>query len=184
MISESDFERLRSELLISRDALSVLLLTIMETGCRGIEAVNLRLRDYAESEVTIRHGAKRGASGSYSLTPQLALVVSEFTASLKTRSNPRLVDIHAGTRMQDASALRALRRRLAEASLLCGIEPISSLHVFRHRVAERVFKATQGNLVLVQRILRHKSIASTQHYLKSFDFKTATEALLKLNTAK
>lgn len=194
-ITESDAAALRRELLAHPNALNILLLTIMETGMRGKEAAALRIRDFDlgvlydasgaqeyQGIVTIRRGAKGSAPGSYPLTPELSKLVAEFVVGLKARFNPKFVDVHGGYPMRELSALKALRRRLSEACSVIGITPITSLHVFRHRVAERLFRSTQGNIILVQRILRHKSLNSTQHYLKSFDFEAATSALFKINT--
>jgi site-specific recombinase XerC len=63
---------------------------------------------------------------------------------------------------------RQVHRRLAEWARRAGIEKPVHPHTLRHAFAQRLFRAT-SNVLLVARALCHRSVASTQVYVRPDD---------------
>jgi integrase len=155
-----------------------LLVFYIVSGCRLSEAVKLRWRhvDWEAKQFTVWGKGRNGKPKSrvIPLTPELRAILSPlrdhhpdavFTyIGQRTRENPnKRIDrtIKKGKRYPiTASGMKTTWRR--HGALRAGLVDLR-LHDTRHTAATRLLRAT-GNLKLVQRLLGHQDIATTQRY--------------------
>jgi site-specific recombinase XerD len=132
----------------ARDALLVRLL--LATGLRLGEALGLEVQDVDLERSTL---AVRKAKGD---RPRTAYVPTELVQQLAEwveRRTGRLFPISA----------RHAQRVIGEFAREAGV--VASAHALRHTLATRVYRRT-GDLGVVQRVLGHASVATTQRYAR------------------
>ncbi len=133
---------------------------VMETGLRFGEAYNIRWSqiDFKGSRLVIEHSEKR-SEGSILPLSDNAIQVLEDQRRRVPSHGPNDPVFRLGKR----SLLRSLERARKRMSHLPGSELVNAKNL-RHLFATRLYAQTK-DLVYVQRMLRHRSILTTQRYV-------------------
>lgn len=141
--------------------LHLLVLFLLDTGCRISEALNLRVReiDFDNLLVTLdgKGRKQRIVPFSFELRKHLFRYVRDFgrkpDALLLASRNETIL----GRRVM-----------LRDVKLLCGRlgfdPPLRTLHAFRHTMASN-FIRRGGSVVILQRLLGHSSLSTTMKYV-------------------
>ncbi len=155
VLSEDDQRRLLAAVTHQRDRMLYRLL--LGTGIRVGSALGLDRDDVdlERGELRLRHC--KGDREERVFVPRA--VVEDLRAFVVGRGPGPLFTTKAGARLQHRQAHRRLAFWLREA----GIERAASPHTLRHSFATDLYART-GDLLLVQRALRHRNIASTMVY--------------------
>ena len=150
----------RSALACPRQARAlVALLLLGEAGLRAAEALALDLADISDDLTITVHAGKGGKPRTVFLAPARATALDRYVAwarprlcpSAPTRSGPLIVGPHG--RLSYWGLYRTVK-------VAAGVRP----HLLRHSAASRWLRAGM-NLVHVQILLGHSSLATTQIYL-------------------
>ena len=137
-----------------------LLLTTYAAGLRASEAVALQLRDLDGERGVIRVRQGKGARDRTTLlSPYLLEALREYWR--QERPDPWLFPSRHERGHLCAGAAKHL---YAKAKERAGIEKPGGLHTLRHTFATHLLEAGVG-LHTLQRLLGHKSLRSTAHYL-------------------
>ena len=146
--------------------IGLMLQTLLETGARASELVQIRIEDVslAERVITIRHG-KGGKHREVPIRRDLAQLLrlhigtrraGPLFASRQQRSGPVP---HTLTRQRVGQIVRNVARA-------AGITKRVYPHLLRHTVATRLL-ALGMDITDLQRFLGHESIATTRHYVET-----------------
>lgn len=155
----------RTSLLAKRDR--VLIETFLATGIRLQELVNL---DIADVDLDAKHLHIRRAKGGQ---PQVKFLNTRLRGILRGylqwrkkqgESCPALFISQRGTRLSPRQVGYRFAHWLREA----GIEKTITPHGLRHTFATRLYSRT-GDLLVVQRALGHRNIATTEIYTHLVD---------------
>jgi site-specific recombinase XerD len=166
VLSEDDQRRLLEAVTHRRDRMLYRLL--LGTGIRIGSALALDLADVdlARAELCLHCKGNREER-----VPVPRAVVEDLRAYVAGRPSGPLFTTKAGARLQH----RQVHRRLGYWLKTAGIQRQASPHSLRHAFATGLYART-GDLLLVQRALRHRSIASTMVYAH-LDDRRVREAL-------
>jgi integrase/recombinase XerD len=134
-----------------------LILLMLRAGLRIGAALGLDVQDLdlARAEAHVRKD-KNDRAETVLLTPELVEHLRGFVGARRAGA------LFAGSDGERIS-IRHAQRRFAQAILAAGIERKLSPHACRHAFATRLLAKT-GNLQLVRRAMRHRSISSTAIY--------------------
>jgi integrase/recombinase XerD len=134
-----------------------LILLMLRAGLRIGAALGLDVPDLdlAQAEAHVRKD-KNDRAETVLLTPELVEHLRGFVGARRAGA------LFAGSDGERIS-IRHAQRRFAQAVLAAGIERKLSPHACRHAFATRLLAKT-GNLQLVRRAMRHRSISSTAIY--------------------
>lgn len=126
------------------------------TGIRANELLNLTVSSIESGFLYILEG-KGNKSRSIPIPPQLAMVLARYIEQIP-QSDP-------GTKLFNISYQR-LYQLIKIYGRRAGIDPENiHPHTFRHTYGNQINLAT-GNIKAIQELLGHKSIATTENYLK------------------
>lgn len=132
----------------------------LHTAMRAGEIFNLRHDDidFAAGVIRLRM-TKAGEPQTVPITPAVAKIL-EALLSLRVEGNPYLIPAQRGTGPM-AVPYKALRQLLIAA----GIEP-AGFHIFRKTAATVAVSLPNSDVLTVSKMLRHKSVRTTEiHYL-------------------
>ena len=151
----------------------------LNTGLRSSELINLQVADidWPSGKLFVRDGKGSKDRVLWIGKDDLALLKSYLGASSKSASssNHPVFTSLDGTKKLCSRWLRRWIKALAEKA---GLRPTLHLHSLRHSAATDLYRKT-GNLRLVQRVLGHSSVATTEIYTHIFDREVA-EAMKNL----
>jgi integrase len=145
-------------ILATRGQTRNLLWLILHTGLRLSEALNLRWDnvDFKNKLIVMEESEKR-SEGAYIPLCDNALMALTQQLNLKGKTDDRVFSIDSRTVRKVLCNARRKMQHLSGAELVC---PKNLRHLF----ATRTYLQTK-DIVYTQRLLRHKSILSTQRYL-------------------
>jgi integrase/recombinase XerD len=161
--------------------LYVLVLLLLDTGCRISEALSLRIQDLDFDNLLVTldgKGCKRRiVPFSFALRKALYRFVSDF----KLRPEDRLFGTGNGLALNRDNILRDVK-------LLCGrlgfVPPARTVHAFRHTFAVNYLRRG-GSVFHLQKVLGHSSLEMTRRYanLVTADLQAVHERVSLLSKA-
>lgn len=136
---------------------------ILATGNRAGTVVDVRMGDldYSKEEITLHH-TKNKKQQDIPFSPSLKQTIKEYVKLY--RSNAAEDDYlfcNFGNERLTYNAIRLAHARYCDAR---GCE-VTSLHALRHTFAYNYIR-TNGNVLKLQKILGHSSVAVTQRYVR------------------
>lgn len=178
-LTQDEAERLVSAVRHDRRSLLVCLLMLQE-GLRRIEISRLNVEDidYAERSMTIRgKGGGGGYTDSLPITAETWSALTAYLAEEGHSSGPLVrnrVRKHGRCSPQTISEL--VRRGMVDAGVKKPGDSLRTPHSTRHTAAHGVLAHT-GDLRMVQKVLRHRSVRSTEVYTNGYvdDLRPAME---------
>jgi integrase len=139
--------------------------TLKETFADPTEALRIHWIDINEKENTIKinYPVKNHNTGTMEVSNKL---LSMLSALPKTHEK-----VFPTSYESVANAFRMLKKRLAETQKNPRILAVE-LRGFRHWGGTQIAYYTNGNVLTVKKLLRHKAIKSTMKYIGKINFKT------------
>ncbi len=164
------FEVLQDNPLFLRDY--TLFATMLYTGMRISEVLNIRLKDIQDDHIIIRD-SKTGPGKVYlrkKFKPMLDEYISVVRAEL--RHSDFIFQSNRKRRLTERTVQKLIKKYLR----LAGIQKDLTPHSLRHTFAARL-RQSGSDIEIIQRTLRHKHIQSTMRYshIKDEDLKQAVE---------
>jgi len=157
-LSDTDVETLESK--ITKPLLKVLFLTLLNTGLRISEALELKVADIDFEEKLLR--VKHGKGNKFRIIPLNSFIAGflrEYLAGRQPKDSQYVFSTATGRLSTQYTG--TLFKQLEKAS---GLDISFSPHILRHTFACRLLKSG-ANLVNVQRLLGHTSLNTTGIYL-------------------
>ena len=145
--------------------LSVILRVEATTGIRIGDVLNLRLADIVKDGKRRRLNIteqKTGKTRRFTVRDDVYMFLRDFADDTKKRKDDFLFT--AGKNNDRKVTERAVQKQLAIAAAYIGIDGIST-HSFRKLFACYVYEQSNYDVRLVQELLQHASITTTQRYL-------------------
>ncbi len=165
------------DLLISaaRKKMATFLSCLKETFADPSEIIFAEWKDLKENVFSINHPVKNHWPGKYKLTPQLTAMLNALP-----RKNKR---IFASNYKSLYSSFLALRKNAAERFQNPALLNIS-FKSFRHWGGSMIAEKSNGNPLVIMRILRHKSFKSSLRYIHTIAFKDENYEVTSATTAE
>lgn len=132
----------------------------LNTGMRSGEIFNLRHDDidFAAGLILLRM-TKTGEFQTVPITPSCVPILEELL-SLRVEGNPYLIPAQRGT-----EPMAVPYKALTQLFIAAGIEP-AGFHIFRKTAATVAASLPNSDVLTVSKMLRHKSVRTTEiHYL-------------------
>lgn len=145
--------------------LSVILRVEATTGIRIGDVLNLRLADIVKDGKHRRLNIteqKTGKTRRFTVPDSVYAFLRDFADDVKKGKNDLLFT--AGKNNDRKITERAVQKQLAIVSAYIGIDGIST-HSFRKLFACYVYEKSDYDIRLVQELLQHASVSTTQRYL-------------------
>lgn len=137
------------------------------TGLRVSELANLKVEELylkkGQNSLIVRNG-KGGKDGVVQFNAKLKELILEYL-SYRHSTSPFLFPSKHGEQITASGIQQVFKKWAAKA----GLPGRYSIHSLRHTYAVRLYKASGYNLRLVQKQLRHSSVATTQVYADVLD---------------
>jgi integrase len=118
--------------------------------------------DFKDNVFSINHPVKGHLPGKYELTPRLTCMLNALP-----RKNKRIFPTNYKTIY---SSLNCLRTKAAEKFQNPALLNIT-FKSFRHWGGSKIAQMSNGNPLVIMRILRHKSFESSRKYIHTIEFK-------------
>ena len=165
------------DLLISaaRKKMATFLGCLKETFADPSEIIFAEWKDLKENVFSINHPVKNHWAGKYELTPQLTAMLNALP-----RKNKR---IFASNYKSLYSSFLALRKNTAERFQNPALLNIS-FKSFRHWGGSMIAEKSNGNPLVIMRMLRHKSFKSSLRYIHTIAFKDEDYEVTSATTAE
>lgn len=155
-------------------------LTVFYTLGRAGEIYRLKWEDldWQRSEIRLRTRKRRGGQLEEDWLPLAPELREHLLALQRRREHPEYVFPNPRT----GRPFNQRRRRLLSICRQAGVRPFG-YHAIRHLGADRLMAAGQ-DLRTISRYLRHKSLATTEHYLRRRPDASLRQAALSLQNEK
>jgi integrase len=147
---------------------------IADLGLRVVELLWIRVGDInlKEGTVSLQVAKQKRSEGESGKRPRW---ISHFTPDLLTKVKRRIEK--EGLKKDDLlfsiqgwqPSKRAVQEQFKRAVKLAGLHERLSVHGLRHGYAVRVRRAAKGDYQVLRKMLRHKSIRSSQFYIHISD---------------
>jgi len=155
-----------------------------QAGLRCSEIVNLQVKDCDLDAPPYRlmiRGAKHRAKDHVDEQPipaDLADVLATWIRSNQGGLLPLLsVNSFVISRSVDAWARQTVYRLVKAVHAACGVPAVYNVHSWRHGYGTRVYRQTK-DLILTQRMLRHRSTKPTERYVHMSDADGSVQGLM------
>lgn len=135
--------------------------TLKETFADPTEALRIRWTDLSGNILTINHPVKGHKCGQYKISSKLVAMLN----SLPKKSER----IFPTTYKTTVGSYHKVRKRTAQNTQNPRLSSIS-LTTFRHWGGTMIAHRTNGNVLKVQKALRHKNIKNTMKYINLINF--------------
>jgi len=165
----------------ARKQMAAFLKCLKETYADPSEILRCEWKDLKGNELSINHPVKNHWPGNYELSPRLIAMLNAMP-----HKNKRIFPTNYKTIY---SSLMNLRSKAAERFQNPALLQIS-FKSFRHWGGSKLAYETNGNQIIIMRVLRHKSWKSSLKYIHNKNFKldedfdtttaTTTEEILEL----
>lgn len=177
-LTDAELDILRTHPTLStRDR--TLLIVGATTGFRISELLSLRLQDITSKHVKVERRNMKGQHSSRTvlLHPEAKAAIEALQYELNLEPHHYLFRSREGDNqpLSRSQAYRALTAAFKE----LGLEGKVATHSLRKYFANGIYEGSGKDIVVTQRALGHKSVASTGHYL-SFRESEIEAAILKL----
>ncbi len=140
--------------------LHLLVLLLLDTGCRITEALTLHMRDVDMDNMLITLDGKGRKQRVVPFSFELRKALHRFTVDFHHKPDSLLFATRPGTRVRRMTALRGVK-------ILCrqlGFEPPArTLHAFRHTFAVNYLRRG-GSVFHLQKVLGHSTLEMTRRY--------------------
>jgi integrase len=135
---------------------------LKETFADPSEILRAEWIDLKENVLSINHPVKSHLPGKYELTPRLTAMINALP-----RKDKRIFP--TSYRCSEDCLIRLRKRAVAKTQnpTLLTI----TFKSFRHWGGSMLAHRTNGNVLLIKRLLRHKSITNTMKYIHTIEFK-------------
>jgi integrase len=152
------------DLLISTASrrMATFLQCLKETFADPGEILRAEWIDLKENVFSINHPVKRHLPGKYELTPKLTAMLNALP-----RKDKRIFSM---TYACAEDSLKKLRKRAAEKFQNPALLSIC-FKSYRHWGGSMLAHVTNGNVLVIKRMLRHKSIQNTMKYIHTIEFR-------------
>lgn len=130
---------------------------LYSSGLRATELCSLQIHEVAISKVMVSEG-KRSKTRTVPITEEAYMWIERYIAQYRGKENGTLFL----TKMKKPLRRQLLCKMIAEYAKKAGIEGVTT-HTLRHACATHLLDAG-ADLRLIQEVLGHSSIASTQRY--------------------
>ena len=158
-------------------------------GTNFIDLARLKwtdLRDGRAYYVRFKTRHKVKEQDSFQITPELQGIIRWYRKNNRQLNDPYVFPILNGSHITEKQKLTRIHRVRREVNLALkeigqkiGTRTNLTTYVWRHSFA--AVSVEQGvEPIKIQQMMRHKSLATTQHYLKQFDHKDLDEAIVNL----
>jgi integrase/recombinase XerD len=141
--------------------LHLLILFLLDTGCRISEALGLRVREIDMENLLVTLDGKGKKQRVVPFTFELRKAVFRYCKDFNRSADSLLFANRSQTKLTRRNVLRDVK-------LLCGQlgfpAPARTLHAFRHTMATSYIKRG-GSVAALQRVLGHSSITTTMRYV-------------------
>lgn len=155
-----------------------------QAGLRCSEIVNLAVKDCDLAAPPYRlmiRGAKHRAKDHVDEQPipaDLRDVLEQWIDGVHAGLLPLLsVNSFVVSRSVDAWARQTIYRLVKRVHALCGVPAVYNVHSWRHGYGTRVYRQTK-DLILTQRMLRHRSTKPTERYVHMSDADGSVQGLM------
>ena len=173
---ERFFEVLQTDSVRIRDF--TLFATMLYTGLRISEVLNLKLKDAQEDHFIIRD-SKTGAGKAY-MRDKLYPLLLDYIKSrrIKLKPNDYIFQSNRQTRLSERMVQTLIKKYLK----LAGIKKDLSPHSLRHTFAARL-RQSGSDIEIIRRSLRHKHIQSSARYshIDDEDLQNAIEKSVRIS---
>lgn len=140
--------------------LHLLVLSLLDTGCRISEALSLRVSDVDLDNLLVTLDGKGRKQRIVPISFSMRKAVYRFVSDFKLRPHDMLFSTTDGVKVRRMTALRSVQ-------LLCenlGFKaPARTLHAFRHTFAVNYLRRG-GSVFHLQKVLGHTSLEMTRRY--------------------
>ena len=140
--------------------LHLLVLLLLDTGCRITEALTLRVSDVDMDNMLITLDGKGRKQRIVPFSFALRKALHRFIADFNLKPDYLLIATLRGTRVRRMTALRGVK-------LLCKLlgfdPPARTLHAFRHTFAVNYLRRG-GSVFHLQKVLGHSTLEMTRRY--------------------
>ncbi len=160
---EEVFSILDSEVVMESKRDRAILEFLYDTGLRISELLSLRLKDIDLKERVVLVKGKRGKERIVPVGKKAVRAVEEYLCE-RNETNPESF-LFWGRNNKPLSD-RTVRRLVKKYSILCGIPKRVTPHTMRHTYATHLLESG-ADIITIQELLGHSTIASTQQYLHS-----------------
>jgi integrase/recombinase XerD len=171
----SDVARVLSVATRARDRLIVVLMVQM--GLRCCEVARAELADYDPAAATLLVRGKGGGERVLPVPPPVAEAVDAYRNQIGWSAGPLVCTLHSGRWALSSAAVARIVTKLLYAS---GVKTAPgdgiTAHALRHTAASDVLDRC-GNVRIVQGMLGHASLATTQIYLRRASLDQLREAM-------
>ena len=137
------------------------------TAMRGGELLNLKWKHVYPDRIELRSTTEWKIKGRKDATIRLSNALADFISQQDIANEVYILD--DGSRKPNYGKVHALTQSMKKAQIACGIRVTKPLHSFRATVASELSNKPKNNVVHVQSLLRHKSIATTMSYVRIKD---------------
>src|SRR6202167_50716 len=141
--------------------LHLLILILLDTGCRITEALTLRVSEIDVANLLITLDGKGRKQRIVPFSFELRKVLFRFITDYKRKPESLLLATRNETKLDRHVTLRDVKRHCRRLGFQ---PPARTLHCFRHTMATSYIKRG-GSVAALQRILGHGSITTTMRYV-------------------
>lgn len=175
------FEVLQADPARNRDF--ILFSTMLYTGMRISEVLNLRYNDIQEDSIVIRE-SKTGAGKVY-MRESLKTLLKGYLEAQKQRPGALINEYLFQSGRKHRLTERWIQLQIKRYLRLAGVRKDLTPHSLRHTFAARL-RQSGSDLEIVQRTLRHKHIQSTMRYshIKDEEVKNAVEKSVRVPNSR
>lgn len=147
----------------------LIILLMVQQGLRACEVANLELGDIDPIAGTMVVVGKGGNQRMLPITDETAAALRRYMAEHPANAGPV---VRSYQRVHKALSAGYISERMSKWMAEAGVKhrPRDGVsgHALRHTAATDVLRATNGNVRVVQVMLGHQSLATTQRYLRTY----------------
>jgi integrase len=150
----------------------------INTGCRISESLSLTVKDIWHKkdvlrEVKISRKNTKGKNDThiYEINNNLRSIIRDLIGKIGTENHLKLFP----------KTVRCYQKAFERIHSKLGFDRGLSTHSMRKTLAEKIWDASDKDLIAVQKGLNHRRIDSTQHYLKGKDVKVVRKMITELD---
>lgn len=155
----------------------LIILLMVQEGLRACEVANLERADVDENASTVVVVGKGGHQRMLPLTRETASALRRYLAEHPCGAGPLVRSYQRPKGLSAGYISNRVAKWMRDAGVKSAPGDGVSGHALRHTAATDVLRVTGGNIRVVQVMLGHQSLATTQRYLRTYpeELRTAME---------